>query len=95
MNPELALKFMENRNAKNKEKQMSSNLLNDERFKSLFSKSDFQVDKNSEDFALLNPVISQIDKSKAKKLQKLLAQQEEMQDKPDEDEPQGNDKHSK
>lgn len=90
MNQELALKLMENKNAKNKKKQTSSNLLNDDRFKALFSNPDFQVDKNSEEYALLNPVISQLDKNKAKKLQLQLAQQKETQDKPDEDEPQGN-----
>ncbi|XP_067213552.1 nucleolar protein 10 [Linepithema humile] len=90
VNQELALKLIENKNAKNKKKQASSNLLNDERFNALFSNPDFQVDKNSEEYALLNPVISQLDKSKAKKLQQQLAQQEEMQDKPAEDEPQGN-----
>jgi len=92
VNQELALKLMENRNAKNKKKQTSSNLLNDNRFKALFSNPDFQVDKNSEEYALLNPVISQYDKSKAKKLAQQLTQQEEMQEKPDEDEPQGNNK---
>lgn len=90
MNQELALKLMENKNAKNKKKQTSSNLLNDDRFKALFSNPDFQVDKNSEEYALLNPVISQLDKNKAKKLQLQLAQQKETQDKPDEDESQGN-----
>lgn len=74
---------------KNKKKQASSNLLKDERFKALFSNPEFQIDKNSEEFALLNPVISQLDKNKAKKLKQQLAQEEEAQDKPDEDEPQG------
>lgn len=88
VNQELALKLMDT-SIKNKKKQASSNLLKDERFKALFSNPEFQIDKNSEEFALLNPVISQLDKNKAKKLKQQLAQEEEAQDKPDEDEPQG------
>lgn len=86
VNQELALKLMENAN--NKKKQTSSNLLKDERFKALFSNPDFQVDKDSEEYALLNPVISQLAKSKTKKLQRRLMQEEEekeAQDKPDEE----------
>lgn len=89
VNQELALKLMDNTSIKNKKKQASSNLLKDERFKALFSNPEFQIDKTSEEFALLNPVISQLDKSKAKKLRQQLVQEEEVQDKPDEDEPQG------
>lgn len=89
VNQELALKLMDNTSIKNKKKQASSNLLKDERFKALFSNPEFQIDKTSEEFALLNPVISQLDKSKAKKLRQQLVQEEEVQDKPDDDEPQG------
>lgn len=80
VNQELALKLMENTNVNNKKKQTSSNLLKDERFKALFSNPDFQVDKNTEEYALLNPVVSQLGKSKAKKLQQRLAQEEEKEE---------------
>lgn len=88
------MKLMENEGAKNKKKQASSNLLRDERFKALFSNPDFQVDKNAEEYALLNPVISQLDKSKAKKLKQLAREEEEKeeetrQDKLDADEARG------
>lgn len=90
VNQELALKLMENKNAKNKKKQASSNLLKDERFKALFSNPDFQIDKNSDEFALLNPVISQLNKSKAKKLTQEEEEEEtETQDKLDADEEKG------
>lgn len=89
VNQELALKLMDNTSVKNKKKQASSNLLKDERFKALFSNPEFQIDRNSEEYALLNPVISQLDKNRAKKLKQQLAEEEEAQDKPDEDEPQG------
>lgn len=68
---------MENASVNNKKKQTSSNLLKDERFKALFSNPDFQVDTNSEEYALLNPVVSQLAKGKAKKLKQQLAQEEE------------------
>lgn len=92
VNQELALKLMENANVNNKKRQTSSNLLKDERFKALFNNPDFQVDKDSEEYVLLNPVISQLAKSKAKKLQQWLMQEEEeeIQDKPEGDEPKGN-----
>lgn len=94
VNQELALKLMENANVNNKKKQTSSNLLKDQRFKALFINPDFQVNKDSEEYALLNPVIFQLEKSKAKKLQQQL-QEEEPQDKPDEDEPKGKTKRFK
>ncbi|KAF7414179.1 hypothetical protein HZH68_002668 [Vespula germanica] len=70
VNKELALKLMEgemNKNSK-KKKKITSNILKDDRFKALFNNPDFQVDKNSEEYALLNPVISQLEKSRAKKM---------------------------
>lgn len=56
-----------NKNSK-KKKKITSNILKDDRFKALFNNPDFQVDKNSEEYALLNPVISQLEKSRAKKM---------------------------
>lgn len=77
VNKELALKLMDNQTSANKKKKVSSNLLQDERFKALFSNPDFEVDKNSQEFSLLNPVISQLDKTKAKKLKARLEQEED------------------
>ncbi|KAG5319778.1 NOL10 protein, partial [Acromyrmex heyeri] len=91
VNQELALKLMENTNIKNKKKQTSSNLLKDERFKALFNNPDFQVDKNSEEYALLNPVVSQLVKNKAKKMKQLPNEEEdEQEDKIYEDKSKGN-----
>jgi len=95
VNQELALKLMENANVNNKKKQTSSTLLKDQRFKALFNNPDFQVDKDSEEYTLLNPVISQLDKSKTKKLQQRLIHEEETQDKSDEDERKGKTKKFK
>lgn len=83
---------MENANVNNKKKQTSSNLLKDDRFKALFSNPDFQIDKSSEEYALLNPVISQLDKSKIKKLKQQKEEVEEVQDKFDEDKSKGKSK---
>lgn len=59
---------MEDETSAKKKKKSTSNLLKDDRFKALFSNPDFQVDANSEEYALLNPVISQLERSRAKRL---------------------------
>lgn len=76
VNKELALKLMDNETNERKKRKSSSNLLTDERFKELFTNPDFQVDKTSEEYLLLNPVISQLSKSKAKKLKAKEAEKE-------------------
>lgn len=83
VNKELALKLMNvdtDDAVKNKKKKnaavMASNILKDDRFKALFNNPDFQIDKESEEYSLLNPVISQLDKSRSKKLRKIVAQDE-------------------
>ncbi|XP_018404472.1 PREDICTED: nucleolar protein 10-like [Cyphomyrmex costatus] len=92
VNQELALKLIENTNVTNKKKQMCSNLLKDERFKALFNNPDFEIDKNSEEYALLNPVVSQLDKNKTKILKQQLAynEEKEKEDKISEDKSKGN-----
>ncbi|XP_043275576.1 nucleolar protein 10 [Venturia canescens] len=83
VNKELALKLMDidsESTAKNKKKKtaaiMANNILKDDRFKALFSNPDFQVNKDSEEYSLLNPVISQLDKSRSKKLREIVVQDE-------------------
>ena len=53
---------------KTKKKKTTSNLLKDNRFQQLFSNPDFQIDTNAEEYVLLNPVISQADKRKRRKI---------------------------
>lgn len=74
VNKELALKLMD---VQNKRKKQAGELLTDDRFKALFENPDFQVDKNAEEFRLLNPVLTRLDKGKQKELKKQLAQTEE------------------
>ncbi|KAG7212660.1 hypothetical protein KM043_012941 [Ampulex compressa] len=94
VNKDLALKLMDNETNLKKKKKNSANLLKDDRFKALFTNPDFQVDMNSQEYSLLNPVISQMDKNRAKKLKAQLEKDEENQAKLDnlyeDDEAKGN-----
>ncbi|CAG4944861.1 unnamed protein product [Colias eurytheme] len=76
VNRELASRLLENGD-KPKKKQ-TGNLLKDDRFKALFENPDFEVDKGAEEYRLLNPVLSRLDKSKDKP--KPEAEVEQMED---------------
>lgn len=71
VNKDLALKLMDD-SMKDKKKKNAGDLLHDDRFKALFENPDFQVDKNAEEYRLLNPVLSRLDKSRKKELKKKL-----------------------
>lgn len=89
VNQELALKLMDEKQQagetesrkKKKKLQLSATLLGDERFQSLFQNPDFQVDTSAEEYRLLNPVLTRLDKNRQKQLRKQLAAQELKQDK--------------
>lgn len=51
------------------------NILTDDRFKVMFENPDFQVDEESEEFRLLNPLVSRISEKRKKQL-RMLEQQE-------------------
>nr|XP_023019501.1 nucleolar protein 10 [Leptinotarsa decemlineata] len=76
VNKELALKLMEEADQNKKKKEGAASLLKDNRFKALFENPDFEIDKNSEEYRLLNPVLSKLDKDKSKKLKQKLVSQE-------------------
>uniref|UniRef100_A0A4W6CGR9 Nucleolar protein 10 n=1 Tax=Lates calcarifer TaxID=8187 RepID=A0A4W6CGR9_LATCA len=80
VNKELALKLMEEgddeaelASRKKKGKALPS-ILGDDRFKLMFENPDYQVDEQSEEFRLLNPIVSKVGQKRKKKL-RLLAQQ--------------------
>lgn len=49
-------------------------ILGDDRFKMMFENPDYQVDEQSEEFRLINPIVSKVGQKRKKKL-RLLAQQ--------------------
>jgi len=48
-------------------KKNAGNLLEDDRFKVMFENPDFEVDKTADEYRLLNPVVSSLEKRKIKK----------------------------
>ncbi|MEJ1287315.1 nucleolar protein 10 [Cricetulus griseus] len=93
VNKELALKLIEEEEEKQKatlKKKVKSlpNILTDDRFKVMFENPDFQVDEESEEFRLLNPLVSRISEKRKKQL-RLLEQQELQAKNEEEEEPEG------
>lgn len=90
VNKDLALKLM-NDQTDDKKKKKNGNIMEDNRFKALFEDPDFEVDKNTDEYRLLNPVLSRLDQTKKKQLKKKLEIQEfepmeEQEDKNSDDE---------
>lgn len=78
----------ENADDGKKKTKNKSNLLKDDRFSAMFSNPEFQIDTESEDYRLLNPVISKLDKAKKNK-QKEMQQFKEVHDDDVDDELEG------
>ncbi|CAM5131371.1 unnamed protein product [Natator depressus] len=91
VNKDLALKLIEEEEeqqpTRKKKQKNLPNILTDDRFKVMFENPDFQVDEKSEEFRLLNPLVSKISEKRKKKL-KILEQQEAQQQE-EEEEPEG------
>lgn len=68
VNQELALKIMDSEQSRASKK--TANLLKDDRFKALFSNPEFEVDKNADEYKMLTPVLSRLDKGKVKDLKR-------------------------
>lgn len=81
VNQEMALKLMDDKTSTRKKKNGTTNLLDDNRFKAMFEKPEFEIDKNAMEYKMLTPVLSRLDASKAKKLKRQAqkAQFEELQ----------------
>ncbi|KAH0518524.1 Nucleolar protein 10, partial [Microtus ochrogaster] len=93
VNKELALKLIEEEEEKQKstlKKKVKSlpNILTEDRFKVMFENPDFQVDEESEEFRLLNPLVSRISEKRKKQL-RMLEQQELQAKNEEEEEPEG------
>ncbi|KAH3831940.1 nucleolar protein 10-like [Dreissena polymorpha] len=81
VNKELAEKLLDVEDtilANKTQDRAGATLLKDTRFSAMFQNPDFQIDKESEDYKLLNPVVNKLDKAKKKKQDKLAAQFEEI-----------------
>ncbi|XP_060089916.1 nucleolar protein 10 [Heteronotia binoei] len=90
VNKELALKLIEEgeenlQSGRRKKQKKTPSILTDDRFKVMFENPDFQVDEKSEEFRLLNPLVSKISEKRKKKL-KFLKQQDREEE---EEEPEG------
>uniref|UniRef100_A0A8L0DLB2 Nucleolar protein 10 n=1 Tax=Oncorhynchus mykiss TaxID=8022 RepID=A0A8L0DLB2_ONCMY len=92
VNKELALKLMEEGDdeaelsARKKKGKALPSILSDERFQVMFENPDYQVEEQSEEFRLLNPIVSKVGQKRRKKL-RLLAKQAEADQ--EEEEPEG------
>lgn len=71
VNTELAKRLIEEKEdtheKKSAAKKNNANILEDNRFAELFSDPNFQIDMNSEEFRLLNPVVQKANEKKLKK----------------------------
>lgn len=76
VNQELALKYMEEKESaaagrnKQKKKDATPNLLDDDRFAAMFANPAYAIDKNAIEYKMLTPVLSRLDKSKVKELKR-------------------------
>lgn len=51
-------------------------ILGDDRFKVMFENPEYQVDEQSEEFRLLNPIVSKVGQKRRKKLRLMAATQQ-------------------
>jgi hypothetical protein len=72
VNTELAKRLIEDKEiVVNKKKPTTTNIMEDKRFSELFTDPNFQIDPNSEEFKLLNPVVQKANEKRLKKPKKL------------------------
>uniref|UniRef100_A0AAY4DQX3 Nucleolar protein 10 n=1 Tax=Denticeps clupeoides TaxID=299321 RepID=A0AAY4DQX3_9TELE len=85
VNKELAIKLMEDGEheaqiGSKKKGKATTNILSDNRFKMMFENPDYQVDEQSEEYRLLNPIVSKVSQKRRKKLQQLVQMEAEEQE---------------
>jgi len=73
VNTELAKRLIEDKEiVANKKKPTATNIMEDKRFSELFTDPNFQIDPNSEEFKLLNPVVQKANEKRLRKPKKLV-----------------------
>lgn len=80
VNQEIALKLMDERNGKRKKGRPTINLLDDRRFSAMFENPEFEIDKDADEYKMLTPVLSRLDKSKLKELKRQQSLKDLMDD---------------
>lgn len=70
VNQEIALKLMEEKGIKKKKGRPTTSLLDDNRFSAMFENPEFEIDKDADEYKMLTPVLSRLDKSKLKELKR-------------------------
>ncbi|XP_071403098.1 nucleolar protein 10 isoform X3 [Centroberyx affinis] len=95
VNKELALKLMEEGDdeaelaARKKKGKVLPSILGDDRFQVMFENPEYQVDEQSEEYRLLNPIVSKVGQKRKKKLRLLAQQATAAQQEDEEEEPEG------
>lgn len=95
VNRELAKKLIDEEearkaNPRKRENKAVSSLLKDDRFAAMFTNPDFEIDPESEEFRLINPVMSKLDKARQKREEKhALAKQFKQVQSEEVEEPEG------
>lgn len=75
---------MEEKGAKKKKGRPTTSLLDDTRFSAMFENPEFEINKDADEYKMLTPVLSRLDKSKLKELKRQQALKDVM-DEEDED----------
>ncbi|XP_071775067.2 nucleolar protein 10 [Centroberyx gerrardi] len=95
VNKELALKLMEEGDdeaelaARKKKGKVLPSILGDDRFQVMFENPEYQVDEQSEEYRLLNPIVSKVGQKRKKKLRLLAQQATAAQQAAEDEEPEG------
>lgn len=87
VNKELAMKYLDANkdDLKNKKNKVDSNPMEDSRFEQLFNNPDYQINMNSEEFKLLNPVVQKLnEKSISKKKKSTINDDDNLRESNDE-----------
>lgn len=91
VNQEIALKLMDEKGSKKKKGRPTTSLLDDNRFSAMFENPEFEIDKDADEYKMLTPVLSRLDKSKLKELKRKQALKDLMDEEGDDEEAKSSD----